>query len=500
MSMADDNTLRAYRTNDPYRRDPSQPAAADSVPDTDPLSELARLIGQTDPFADPAPRGQQHPQAAPPPPPPNYAEMRAAAMRGEPVAHAQDSDADQPPYDSYQMAPPAEHPANGHGGYDQYQHDLHDRSEPQFAASDDYPPEQPAFHAAPSFSRGDRDAYQPQAAGRYGEDDYDDPPPRRRKSGLVTALTLVACAMLGTVGAYAYRTMYAEPGTSRAPVIVADRTPAKVVPNADAPQSDKVQERAGDPINERLVSREEQPMALKPPAGTGAPRVVFPSPVQPNAGGAAPQSAAPPSGANEPKRVRTVTIRPDGTALDEQPAGNPAPAARTAATEPRASANARAAQPATTTPAPRAAQPTRQASRNEPLSLDPTASAPAAEPMRAQPQPPQQPQRPVTAPAPRLAAVPPAGGAASSGAAGGGYVVQLSSQRSEADARASFRAMQTKYPQVLNGRQPIVKRADLGAKGVYYRAMVGPFGSSNDASQFCNSLKAAGGQCIIQRN
>jgi sporulation related protein len=29
---------------------------------------------------------------------------------------------------------------------------------------------------------------------------------------------------------------------------------------------------------------------------------------------------------------------------------------------------------------------------------------------------------------------------------------------------------------------------------------VGPFGTSDEASQFCGSLKSAGGQCVIQRN
>ena len=44
------------------------------------------------------------------------------------------------------------------------------------------------------------------------------------------------------------------------------------------------------------------------------------------------------------------------------------------------------------------------------------------------------------------------------------------------------------------------RRADLGAKGVYYRALVGPFASAEQASSLCSSLKAAGGSCIIQRN
>ena len=95
-------------------------------------------------------------------------------------------------------------------------------------------------------------------------------------------------------------------------------------------------------------------------------------------------------------------------------------------------------------------------------------------------------------PAARVAAAPSSGG-------NGGYVVQISSQRSEADAQASFRGLQAKYSQLRN-RQPIIRRVDLGAKGTFYRAMVGPFGSSGEANEFCGSLKAAGGQCLIQRN
>ena len=48
--------------------------------------------------------------------------------------------------------------------------------------------------------------------------------------------------------------------------------------------------------------------------------------------------------------------------------------------------------------------------------------------------------------------------------------------------------------------QPIVRQADLGAKGIYYRALVGPFASMEQAAGMCSSLKAAGGNCIVQRN
>jgi SPOR domain len=99
---------------------------------------------------------------------------------------------------------------------------------------------------------------------------------------------------------------------------------------------------------------------------------------------------------------------------------------------------------------------------------------------------------PAPASAPRLASA--------SATATGGYVVQISSQRTEADAQASFHSLQSKFPKELGDREAIVRRADLGQKGIYYRAMVGPFGSAGDADQFCGGLKASGGQCIVQKN
>ena len=83
---------------------------------------------------------------------------------------------------------------------------------------------------------------------------------------------------------------------------------------------------------------------------------------------------------------------------------------------------------------------------------------------------------------------------------GAGSYVQLSSQRSEAEAQAAFRSLQAKFPTQLGGRSAQIHKADLGAKGTYYRAMVGPFANAAEAGQLCASLKAAGGQCLIQRN
>ena len=79
-------------------------------------------------------------------------------------------------------------------------------------------------------------------------------------------------------------------------------------------------------------------------------------------------------------------------------------------------------------------------------------------------------------------------------------MVQLSSQKTESEAQSSFRSLQAKFPNELGNRQPIIRKADLGSKGVFYRTMVGPFASAHEASQFCASYKAAGGQCVVPNN
>ena len=170
---------------------------------------------------------------------------------------------------------------------------------------------------------------------------------------------------------------------------------------------------------------------------------------------------------SEPRKIKTLAVKGDAAENGGAPATVAAPATKPAAA-------------ARTATAPAARNPS-SANASAPLSLAPQAGA-----------------QPDPAPT-RMAATTPAQ-TAPAPSAGGGYVVQISSQKSEADAQASFRALQGKFPAVLGSRSPLIKRADLGEKGVYYRAMVGPFGSPDEASQFCGNLKSAGGQCVVQRN
>lgn len=79
-------------------------------------------------------------------------------------------------------------------------------------------------------------------------------------------------------------------------------------------------------------------------------------------------------------------------------------------------------------------------------------------------------------------------------------MVQVAAQRSEADAQTSFRSIRSKYSNVIGSGEPVIRRADLGAKGVYYRAMVGPYSTRDEAVKVCANLKAAGGSCVVQSN
>ena len=81
--------------------------------------------------------------------------------------------------------------------------------------------------------------------------------------------------------------------------------------------------------------------------------------------------------------------------------------------------------------------------------------------------------------------------------AAGGYTVQISSQRNEAAALASYQALQKRFPNLLSGRSPITTRLDSGG-AVFYRVAIGPFPTADEASQFCSELKAAGGICFVQ--
>jgi hypothetical protein len=98
-----------------------------------------------------------------------------------------------------------------------------------------------------------------------------------------------------------------------------------------------------------------------------------------------------------------------------------------------------------------------------------------------------------------VASISPTPIAPSAPASSGGYLVSITSQTSEADARAAFRSMQGKYPSVLASQSPVIARANSKSGTVMYRAGVS-FATPAEAAQFCHSYEAAGGQCWVVKN
>ncbi|WP_300378567.1 SPOR domain-containing protein [Henriciella sp.] len=82
---------------------------------------------------------------------------------------------------------------------------------------------------------------------------------------------------------------------------------------------------------------------------------------------------------------------------------------------------------------------------------------------------------------------------------GGEFFVQISALRSEEAAGQAWEKVRAANPSLFSGASKSVERADLGAKGVFYRLRAGAFGKRDDASQFCDAYKAKGGDCIVVR-
>lgn len=499
----------------------------------DPLAELARLIGQTDPFGN---TGRGNPQVAPRTAPPrnqyqppeglddplggprppwiqraNRQEVPRELQRELPREAPREPSIEVPrelPGEAMREAPrqvPREaeaatfaapaRPLNCYGA--QHPEPVQDQQDYQ---------QEPPFDEAegePDPSRYDEALYGQIGSGvqnyqreqgfpddPFGyQDDYEEEEEdqgERRRGGLKTVAAVLVLAVLGTGAALGYRAYFGSTRNGEPPIIRADNSPTKVVPPADG--TAKVPDRLGSSDgSERMVPREEAPVDINTRAIS--PRVVFPALNQnsnpPSPASVSPSAVpatsggplAPSSGTlanNEPRRVKTLSVRGD------QPDGTTAPA--NAMPPPASSKSAAATKP------PRNSPSSANASASGPLSLSPQGGDSAAPPAAATPR-------------ARVAATTnPAPAEADSSGSSGGYMVQVSSQPSEDVAQASYRTLQTKFPAVLGGHEPVIQRADLADKRVVYRAMVGPFGSRGEALQLCTTLKTAGGQCFVPKN
>jgi hypothetical protein len=259
------------------------------------------------------------------------------------------------------------------------------------------------------------------------------------------------------------------------PLIRADGAPNKVAVAQSDTASKQIYDRFGGDKsqNEKVVSREEQPVDVKPAqarpsfapsaGNNGSAQPAWPAPAGAN-NPPAPTGGA--NAANEPRRIKTVPIRADqlasAPATAEQPPvpSAPPPTQPAARAEPKPAVTQRQATSATS------------ASSNGPMSLTPQGSTRTA------------------AASPRAAET----------AASGAYVVQLAAHKTQDEASAAFRSAQSRYPSILGSQKLLIKRKEVAGHGTFYGAQVGPFASRSDAVSLCESLKSAGGDCIVQRN
>ncbi len=124
--------------------------------------------------------------------------------------------------------------------------------------------------------------------------------------------------------------------------------------------------------------------------------------------------------------------------------------------------------------------------------------------------PPPSPSRGVNIPQPRVTPPPPTARtsipAPSTGTVGpqpapasasGNFVVQLASLPSAAAADQTWTRISSAMGDVLSGYSKDVQRADLGARGVFYRLRIGYFPSRSAANNLCQNLKARNQDCLV---
>ncbi|KQP80465.1 SPOR domain-containing protein [Methylobacterium sp. Leaf117] len=476
-----------------------QPPAQNQAAKPDPLAELARIVGQDDPFrallqardsrADAAAaRGRIEPSFVERPVRPQTAPVQisqghisqghASEVRASQASSSQ-LHSSQPAYSVAAQASPTD-------AFDQY------------LASVDH-----GGYANPQGSYPDANA------AEFAPNDADErvrPLERpRKRSRLVSVGAGLSVLALCVTGALAWRGLHGSSGNGGSvPTILADTAPLKIAPQkADGveipDQNKQIYERTAKDGQIRIVNREEQPLdvaqAARSALGSGE-------------GGATPGSAAPTvqppvqqgglsDSLGEPRRVRTVSVKPDTPPPPPQreaAAETPAPqSVIPTMTLPGATSDGGAASPslrqrATRLPPPVAEAPA--ATPSEPASAQAAAPAPAP---RAK-----APQR-VAAVTPEatsaIAAPPPV--AATAPVSGGGYTVQLGVRTSESEAQAAFRQMQGKYSQ-LSGQPALIRQAEVNGKTIY-RVRVGPLGKT-EATTLCTQLQGAGGQCFVAKN
>jgi tetratricopeptide (TPR) repeat protein len=89
-------------------------------------------------------------------------------------------------------------------------------------------------------------------------------------------------------------------------------------------------------------------------------------------------------------------------------------------------------------------------------------------------------------------------GAAAGEPTANGWSVQIASANSEDGAWYTWKKMQSRHA-LLTDAQPVVVRADLGTKGIFYRVRLSGFADKDAAKDTCMKLKSKGVACFVSK-
>lgn len=450
------NASRAQIDLEALARDLRHEENAARAAKADPLAELAKIVGQDDPFrallaARNTPRTTSEAEAT--------SEEAAWPLRTD-TRFAPEEPPRQTPADAFdqylasverdmQTYPAGEHPAEGDVTPD------HDES----------------YDDARSLRR----------AG-----------PRRRFASVGAGLAVVAIAV---TGALAYKGFHGK-GDGSVPVVQADTTPLKVAPKvADGveipDQNRQIYDRNATSKDSsgqiKVVNREEQPLDVTEAARAAG-------------GTASAQGTTPGNGPfeafGEPRRVRTVSVKPEAPPAPP-PQAEPTPAPVPVPTMVLPGNDTAAAAPPPPAPALAAVKPAKPVMRQADATPEQPA-VPAPKPVAA---PKKAPQRVASVSSEQIPASSPettqATSAVDTTTPVSGFSVQLGVRSSASDAHAAFRQLQSKYSQ-LAGKPELIRQAEVNGKTIF-RVRVGPL-SKEEASSLCSSLQGGGGQCFVAKN
>lgn len=305
----------------------------------------------------------------------------------------------------------------------------------------------------------DQGQYEPRltAPTLDGDDDLDlDPrirrPKPRRNRWLAAVVALAALTGFAGIAWYATSKGRQNPGAV-APLITAERDPVKErpaepggmdVPNRNLQVFNRMNPDAQPQRVERLLPPSETPMPRPPAESEAAPPV---GPLIPNPPSLTERKEPPPAPAAAVEK--TPPLPPNMAEVTKAP---PPPAEE---------APAKAAAPKIPESPAAAAAP--KAEPKQDASAAPTASTT---------------KKSVTIPA-------------------GAWRIQLGAARDEARAKAAVQRVQKANKDLVGALSTDIVRADLGAKGVFYRMRMGPLADRAAADDLCRKLKARKVGCLV---